>query len=96
MIGMKVILVLIIIFLLIVRTPTPLHEGVAERTDTTSNPEFKVSRIFTHDGVTVYRFSDGGQTVYYTDARGVTSWQETKHHGKNNTNTEYHIAPNER
>lgn len=42
----------------------------------TSNSEFKVTLLFEHDGVKVYRFYDG-RDVYYTDARGQTAWQQS-------------------
>ena len=30
----------------------------------------KVEKLFTVDGVTVYRFHDGGETVYFTSGSG--------------------------
>lgn len=54
----------------------------------TSNNAMKVELLFEHDGVKVYRFYDG-RTIYYTDARGKTSWSETKSNGKN-SRIEYH------
>lgn len=39
-----------------------------------NNPEFNPSLLFEHNGVKVYRFVDAGRYVYYTDARGHTSY----------------------
>lgn len=47
-----------------------------ERKEKTSNEQFKVTLLFEHDGVKVYRFYDG-RDVYYTDARGQTAWTES-------------------
>jgi hypothetical protein len=43
-------------------------------TDSTNNSEIDVSLLFEKDGIKVYRFIDNGRFVYYTDARGKTSW----------------------
>lgn len=43
----------------------------------TNNPDFRVSLLFEHDGVKVYRFTDNGRYIYYTDARGKTDWKQT-------------------
>lgn len=45
--------------------------------NTTNNPAIQVSLLFVHEGVKVYRFSDGYRIVYYTDARGKTAWDES-------------------
>jgi len=37
--------------------------------------EFKVDKLFTHEGCTVYRFNDGG-IRYFTNCSGATSWIE--------------------
>jgi hypothetical protein len=55
-----------------------------ESTYKTSNQEIKVELLFEHDGVKVYRFYDG-RTIYYTDARGKTSWSETHSNGKSSS-----------
>lgn len=31
-----------------------------------NNPGFNVEKLFTHDGITVYRFSDGFRNHYFT------------------------------
>lgn len=48
--------------------PTPVSE--------TNVNDFKVHLLFENDGIKMYRFKDGIRTVYYSDARGVTSWEE--------------------
>lgn len=52
-------------------------------TSTAVGTEFVVDKLFTHEGCTVYRFSDGGNKRYYTNCQGSTSWQENC--GKNCT-----------
>lgn len=53
----------------------------AQQSHQTSSNDIKVELLFIHEGVKVYRFNDG-RTVYYTDARGKTAWEEThsNHH----------------
>lgn len=43
--------------------------------------DFSVGKLFTVDGCTVYRFSDGGRNVYFTNCKGQTnsSRQEGKY-----------------
>lgn len=36
-----------------------------------------VEKLFTVDGCSVYRFSDAGRRVYFTNCRGNTQWKET-------------------
>lgn len=43
--------------------------------------DFRVGRLFTIDGCTAYRFSDGGRLVYFTNCPGVTDQRYTS--GKN-------------
>jgi hypothetical protein len=50
--------------------------------DTTSNAQIEVHLVLEHDGIKVYRFWDGVRTIYYTDARGKTSWDEVHSTGK--------------
>lgn len=47
--------------------------------------EFKVDKLFTVDGCTVYRFTDGGYNRYFTNCHGSASWNESC--GKNCTRT---------
>lgn len=46
-------------------------------TSTAVGAEFVVDRLFTHDGCTVYRFSDGGYNRYFTNCSGSATWQES-------------------
>jgi hypothetical protein len=43
----------------------------------TENPDYSVELLFTHDGCSVFRFSDGGYDRYFTNCHGSTSWAET-------------------
>ncbi len=43
---------------------------------TTDNPEVTASVIAHVNGITVYRLNVGDRTIYFTDARGTTSWTE--------------------
>ena len=47
-------------------------------TSATTNAAIEVELLFENDGVKVYRFSDCGRYIYYTDARGSTSWSVYK------------------
>ena len=53
------------------------------------NNEFRLERLFTHDGCTVYRFRDTGRSHYYTDCRGRTTSTYTTGCGKGCTSTHY-------
>jgi len=44
------------------------------RSSSTNNPNFQVSFLFEHDGIKVYRFTDGGNNVYFTNACGMTKY----------------------
>jgi hypothetical protein len=52
----------------------------------TDNPNFKVGRLFTHNGYSVYRFYHGGEAVFYVtpaspaeaNAQASTSWQTSQ------------------
>lgn len=47
-------------------------QGASEKTTIANN--YKVQRLFTVDGCTVYRFCDSG-SVYFTNCKGTTSWR---------------------
>lgn len=40
-----------------------------------SNPEYKISFLFEHDGCKVYRFNDNGENVYFTSCTGEISYK---------------------
>lgn len=46
-------------------------ESIAE----TNNPDYRVTRLFTVDGVTVYGFWDGGGYHYFASRPGSVSYQ---------------------
>jgi hypothetical protein len=48
----------------------------------TTNGEFKIGKLFTHEGCTVYRFMDGMNYRYFTNCTS-TFWKESC--GKNCT-----------
>ncbi len=47
-----------------------------ERSDHAGS-SFKVERLFTHEGCTLYRFNDVGHYRYYSNCKGDTSWNES-------------------
>lgn len=55
--------------------------GEAEMRVSASNGEFHVSRLFTADGCTVYRFGDGGRAHYFVRCAGGNA--ATSSAGKN-------------
>lgn len=59
---------LLLSFLLVGCAKDPLS------TSRSDNPSFSPDLLFQHDGVKVYRFRDAGRYIYYTDARGHTSY----------------------
>ena len=61
-------------------TPVPA-EG------TVGDANFMVSKLFTTDGCTVYRFYDNGNSHYFTNCTATVS-QHTESCGKNCTTTE--------
>lgn len=61
-------------------------------TSSTSNQSISVHLLFEHDGVKVYRFSDGGSYIYYTDARGKTEWRITRSTGKSATTERFEVT----
>lgn len=73
---MKILLSLFIVSLL-------LGCSKPAETSTAAGVEFVVDKLFTHEGCTVYRFSDGGNKRYYTNCQGSTNWSESC--GKNCT-----------
>lgn len=64
----------------------------AQESSATANADFRVDKLFTHEGCTAYRFHDAGEYVYYTvcDRGQITSTirQNQESCGKNCTSTE--------
>ena len=55
----------------------------------TNNPEVLVDTLFTHEGCTVYRFTDSGHFHYYTKCNtGTSETLSTQSCGKNCTQQE--------
>lgn len=42
------------------------------------NPSYEVRKLFTVDGVTVYRFYDGGRSIYFTNGNGVAQYTHSQ------------------
>lgn len=47
-----------------------------------SNQSYPVEKLFTVDGITVYRFSDNGHSVYFTNRTGETQYSYPQRQGK--------------
>lgn len=52
--------------------------------------DFRVSRLFTVDGCTAYRFYDNGRAIYYTDCKGSSAWK--MQNGKVTTHHQVHTS----
>ncbi|WLW63637.1 hypothetical protein RA224_09500 [Achromobacter aegrifaciens] len=48
----------------------------------TDNREIQVDELFTHRGVTIYRFSDGNRRVYFSSIAGDVTAKHTENCGK--------------
>lgn len=46
---------------------------------------FEVEKLFTVDNCTVYRFSDGGRAVYFSNCKGRTDYEYTTPNGKSSS-----------
>jgi len=46
-------------------------------TSTSVGRDFVVDKLFTHEGCSVYRFSDGGYNRYFTNCNGSANWNES-------------------
>ncbi|WP_175122298.1 DUF4884 domain-containing protein [Achromobacter animicus] len=49
---------------------------------TTDNQDIPVAELFTHKGITVYRFTDGGRWVYFTSTASHVTAQHLENCGK--------------
>lgn len=61
----KIILFVSVIFLLVSCDNKGIKVPTSDSID-----EIKVEKLFVADGITVYRFYDGGRVVYFTNKRG--------------------------
>ncbi len=57
-------------------------------TNQTDNVKFRVDKLFTNEGCTIYRFTDGGYDHYYANCPGATAMEDhgcgkgcTRHEG---------------
>lgn len=50
--------------------------GKQAESSTAAGVEFRVDKLFTVDGCTVYRFRDAGYYRYFTNCSGSTDWTE--------------------
>ncbi|WP_179215183.1 DUF4884 domain-containing protein [Achromobacter xylosoxidans] len=53
----------------------------------TDNREIQVAELFTHHGVTIYRFDDGSRRVYFSSNAGDVTAQHTENCGKGGIRT---------
>ena len=65
----KIILLFISVIFLLVSCNG--NEGIGVQTSESIN-KIKVEKLFVVDGITVYRFHDGGRVVYFTNKKGET------------------------
>lgn len=77
---MKIILLLILAF-----TGGCIKEG-QEIVPEQSFGDYRVQLLFSADGCNVYRFHDGGNSRYFTNCKGSTSWNEAS--GKSSRSVE--------
>lgn len=63
----KIILLFILVIFLLVSCNG--NKGINVPTSDSIN-EIKVEKLFVVDGITVYRFYDGGRVVYFTNKKG--------------------------
>lgn len=64
----KIILLFVSVIFLLVSCND--NKGINVPTSDSIN-EIKVEKLFVVDGITVYRFYDGGRVVYFTNKKGV-------------------------
>lgn len=64
----KIILLFVSVIFLLVSCND--NKGINVPTSDSIN-EIKVEKLFVVDGITVYRFYDGGRVVYFTNNKGV-------------------------
>ncbi len=62
----KIILFVLVIFLFVSCDNKGINVPTSNSID-----EIKVEKLFVADGITVYRFYDGGRAVYFTNKKGV-------------------------
>jgi hypothetical protein len=60
-------------------------------TERSNNSQIEVELLFEKDGVKLYRFTDEGRYIYYTDARGRTEWTTAHGNGKTTTTRKHQV-----
>jgi hypothetical protein len=45
----------------------------------TGGAAYELEMLFEHDGCRVYRFDYYGRSIFYTDCRGSTDWEQRAH-----------------
>lgn len=75
---MKTFTVILISLLLVSCKPDEQPENIVK----TSNNIYRVEKLFTVDGVTVYRFNDAGNYVYFTNRTGIAEYDYQRRTGK--------------
>lgn len=53
-----------------------------EEVKQSSNNGYEVQKLFTVDGITVYKFYDRDKCVYFTDRRSEVQYSHSVRHGK--------------
>lgn len=73
----RIIIITIILFALTSCEPKQVEEVKAS-----SNGSYSVDKLFTVDGITVYRFVDNGRRVYFTNRTGEVLYKYRRRTGK--------------
>jgi hypothetical protein len=83
---MKKLLVLLALLVGCAKDPEALHR--------TSNPEVEVGELFTHDGCTIYRFYDAGNSHHYVVCDGSRDAQTIRDYDSSGKHHHTHIHEN--
>ena len=74
----KIIIISIVLLALTGCGEAQKPEGVKQ----SSNNGYEVQKLFTVDGITVYKFYDYDKPVYFTDRTGEVQYSHSVRHGK--------------
>ena len=69
---MKKIILLLFLSVILLLVSCNWNKGTNVPTSDSIN-KIKVDKLFVVDGITMYRFYDGGRVVYFTNKRGVVN-----------------------
>lgn len=78
--DMKKVVILAILGLVMCGCVRDSGEPVA--TDNPQASEYSPKFLFNVDGVNVYKFNDGGRTIYFTNTNGRCEYEYTTHHSR--------------